>query len=446
MKEKVMPYSLECEQALLGMLIENNNLISETALKIDVDDFYKEIHRSIFKEILTLKNRGIIADITSLMVELKDNIEYQGNGGIVYLMQLQQAFITTANIGYSMKIITELSKRRKLILTATKMMESGYMDKETDVDQIFRESINTLHRISDGASSDLYVTSKTGLYDYVDVLEKKCSEDGSEILQTGYYDLDFFLTGGLQKKTFYLLAARPSMGKSAFAVNMLINMAKKSIASGIISLESSINKMFNRMFAIEAGVNSASFTQRKITDNEWGKVISTARKFYDEFAPICIADKGDITVEKIECLLEDMIKRHGIQVLVVDYIGLIAPSKERSRNEEVSVMSRKFANMTKKFNVPILVLSQLNREVSSRTDKRPHLHDLRDSGSLEQDADVVMMMYRDNYYNSETTSGNITEIIVRKNKDGLVGTTELLFQPEYTKFVNLEEGYGTKHV
>ena len=436
--EKIPPQSIDSEMSVLGAMLMDKEAIGSAMGLLEYDDFYRDAHRKIYQTIISMYNKNEPADIVTVSTRLQSTGEISSVGGMVYLTMLVDSVITSANIEYYAKIIQDKALLRKLIRTATKIVELGYSQYE-NVNEIMLQAEDMMSNMSHNKGKSGYVTTHHTLLPYLETVEQRYLNSGNMAgLATGYYDLDYML-GGLQPQQIIVIAARPSMGKSALMANITVYLSKKGISTGIISLESSQAKIIDRFISIDSQIDSMKIARGQLTKIDMDNITKTCGTFATKYSPICITIDDNHTMEGISNIAHKMKHEQNIGLLVIDHIGLITPSKKATREQEMAEISRKIRNLAKRLDIPIISISQLSRGVNARTDKRPTLSDLRDSGTIEQDADVVIFLYRDAYYDKNSLKGNITELIVAKNRDGKTGMVEVLFQPECLRFVNLSE-------
>lgn len=437
--DRVPPQNIEAEQCVLGaMLIEKSAIAKATEL-LRPEDFYKEIHKIIFSCILELASRNEAVDIITLVETLKRKEKLEEVGGLTYLSFLANAVPTAANLEYHAKIVSEKGVLRQLIQVATNIAAMGYEGSEyleTIVDKAEKSILEISSRNTGG---DFEPINKILMAAFNRIT--KLQADGGAItgVPTGFKDLDQ-MTAGLQPSDLILVAARPSMGKTALVLNIAQHVAireKKNVA--FFSLEMSKEQLVQRMLCSEAPIDSQKLRIGALEDKDWIRLIDAADRL--NASNIFIDDTAGITVAQMRGKARRLKAEHGLDLIIIDYLQLMQGSGGSGRNEnrqqEISEISRSLKAIARELSVPVIALSQLSRGVESRQIKRPMLSDLRESGSLEQDADIVAFLYREDYYDKETENKDITEIIVAKHRNGPVDTVNLLFQKKYTKFVNI---------
>lgn len=435
---KLPPHDIEAEQAVLGSMLTDSEAAASAIEVLRVEDFYREDHKAIYEAILNLYNRAEPIDIITLKAELTSIGKFEQVGGIEYLAELPEKVPTTTNAEKYIKIVEDKSMLRSLIKTANEIQALGY-DPMQEVEDIVDSAEKKIFNLVQGRNQKGYTAVKDVLVESFALLEKLYNQKQHITgVPTGFADLDY-KTAGLHNSDLILIAARPAMGKSAFVLNIASYAAvKANIPVVIFSLEMSKEQMVNRILASEAMVDSNKIRTGKIEDEDWTK-IAEATGILSE-APIFIDDTPGISMTEIRAKCRKLKMEQNIGLVVIDYLQLIAGNSKRSgsREQEISEISRSLKILAKELNVPVIALSQLSRAPEQRPDHRPMLSDLRESGAIEQDADIVMFLYRDDYYNEETDKKNIAEVIIAKHRSGSVGTVELLWLSNYTKFANID--------
>ncbi len=404
------------------------------------DDFYREDNRTIYSAILNLYNRAEPVDIITLRKELQSMKQLEAVGGLEYIAKLPDKVPTTANIEQYIRIVEEKSALRALLKTANELISLGY-DETEEVEDILDMAERKIFDVIQKRNQKGYTPIKDILVDSFTQLEQLYNQKQRITgVPTGFSDLDY-LTAGLHKSDLVIVAARPAMGKSAFALNIATNAAvRANVPVAIFSLEMSKEQMTNRILCSEAMVDSNKVRTGKVEDDDWQKLASASGELSQ--AQIYIDDTPGISVMEIRAKCRKMKLERDIGLVVIDYIQLVQGSNKRanaSREQEISEISRSLKILAKEINVPVIALSQLSRSVEQRPDHRPMLSDLRESGAIEQDADIVMFLYRDDYYNEDSEKKNIAEVILAKHRSGSTGTVELLWLGNYTKFANLDK-------
>ena len=439
---KVPPHDLEAEQAVLGCMLTDKDSVISAVEVLAEDDFYREDNKIIYKAMLNLYTKAEAVDIITLKDELSAMGKLDAIGGLEYLAELPDKVPTTANVERYIKIVEEKSTLRTLIKTANDIINFGYdptQDAEDIMDNAEKKIFNIMQKKNQSGYSSIKDILMDSITELEDLYNRKQHVTG---VPTGFIDLDK-MTAGLHNSDLVLVAARPAMDKSAFALNIATNAA---LAAGtgvaIFSLEMSKEQMANRILGSVAQVDGNSIRTGRIAEDDWVK-LATALGPLSE-APIYIDDTPGITITEIRTKCRKLKMEKDIGLVVIDYIQLIQGSGSRksgNREQEIAEISRSLKILAKELNVPVIALSQLSRAVESRPDHRPMLSDLRESGSIEQDADIVMFLYRDDYYNPDSEEKDISEVIIAKHRAGSTGTIKLLWMGNYTKFVNLARGY-----
>ncbi len=403
------------------------------------EDFYREDNKTIYIAILNLYNRAEPVDIITLKSELTSMGKFDSIGGLEYLAELPEKVPTTANVDKYIKIVEEKSILRNLIKTANEIIDLGY-DPTEDVEDIMDSAEKKIFNIMQSKNQKGYTPIKDILIETFAQIEQLYNQKQHITgIPTGFADLDY-KTAGLHGSDLVLVAARPAMGKSAFALNIATNAAiRAKVPVAIFSLEMSKEQMVNRILCSEAMVDSNKVRTGKLDEQDWTKLASSLGPLSE--AEIYIDDTPGVNVMEIRAKCRKLKLEKNIGLVVIDYLQLIQGSNKRvgSREQEISEISRSLKILAKEINVPVIALSQLSRAPEQRPDHRPMLSDLRESGAIEQDADIVMFLYRDDYYNEDSEKKNIAEVILAKHRAGSTGTVELLWLGNYTKFVNIDK-------
>ena len=436
---KIPPHDVDAEQAILGSMLTDQDAVIDAMEVLKPEDFYREDNKFIYQAIINLYNRGEPIDIITVKAELTSMQKFEAVGGIEYLATLPDKVPLVANADKYIKIVEEKSILRQLIKAANEIQSLGYAQNE-EIDNIVDQSEKMIFNIMQGKNQKGYTQIKDVLVETFAELEKLYNQKETITgVPTGFADLDY-KTAGLHNSDLILIAARPAMGKSAFALNIATYAAintKKPVV--IFNLEMSKEQLVNRMLCSEAMVDSNKIRTGKIDEEDWIK-LATALGPLSE-APIYIDDTPGISVAEIRAKCRKLKLEKNIGLVVIDYLQLIQGSGKRnaSREQEISEISRSLKILAKELDVPVIALSQLSRAAEARQDHRPMLSDLRESGAIEQDADIVMFLYRDDYYNPDSEKKNIAEVILAKHRAGSTGTVELLWMGNYTKFANLDK-------
>ena len=436
--DRMPPASIEAEQAVLGAMLLKPDAVTTAAEELSADDFYRETHRLIFEAMMQLKERTEPVDLVTLTEQLKKADKLAKIGGIPALSLIANSVPTAANVHYHARIVHEKAQLRSLINAATEIAGAAY-ESADEVDDIMDSAEKRILAVSSGKRSKDFVPLQDILLDTLEQIDRRYNNKGCITgLPTGFTELDH-LTAGLQKSDLILVAARPSMGKTAFTLNIAAHVvlrAKEPVA--FFSLEMSKEQLVQRLLCSEGRIDSQRLRVGELEEKEWGDLIDTANRL--SAAPLYIDDTPGITVMELRSKARRLKAEHGLSLIVIDYLQLMQGRTSKSgdnRQQEISEISRSLKALARELDVPVIALSQLSRSVESRQIKRPMLSDLRESGSLEQDADIVMFLYREDYYDPETENKNITEVIIAKHRNGPVDTVDLTFLKQFTKFGNL---------
>ena len=436
---KVPPHDTEAEQAVIGSMLTDKDAIIASIEALKEDDFYREDNKTIYSAILNLYNRAEPVDIITLKAELSSLGKLEAVGGLEYLAELPDKVPTTANVDKYIKIVEEKSLLRNLLKTANEIIKLGY-DETQEVDLIMDQAEKRIFETIQSRNQKGYFSIKDILVDTFTELEQLYNQKQHITgVPTGFADLDY-KTAGFHNSDLILVAARPAMGKSAFALNIASYAATRgNVPVAIFSLEMSKEQMVNRILCSEAMVDSNKVRTGKIDDEDWTKLAEASGTLSE--SKIFIDDTPGISIMEIRAKCRKLKLEQDIGLVVIDYLQLVQGSGKRgaSREQEIAEISRSLKILAKEINVPVIALSQLSRAPEQRPDHRPMLSDLRESGSIEQDADIVMFLYRDDYYNEDSEKKNIAEVIISKHRSGSTGTVELLWLGNYTKFANIEK-------
>ncbi len=442
---RVPPHSEDAEIAVLGALMMDNKAISKVLESLDEESFYDARHRTLFKTIISMFDKNITIDIVTLSEELYRNKLLDAVGGTYYLTEIDARTPTAANVDYYAKIVQERALKRKLIETAGQILDRSY-DDATDALEEIDAAEQAIFRIADKRYQRGYSTIKKVTEKAVGLLQQIAERDYKAMtgIPTGYRKLDEIL-GGLQNSDLIILAGRPSMGKTALALSIARNIAvdeKQYVA--FFSIEMSAVSLAMRLISNEAEINAHDIRTGNITDKHMKKIISNLDNIY--LSPMIIDDSPTLTMMEFRSKCRRLKAEYDIKVVFLDYLQLVSSPKAESREREISIISSSLKQVAKELDIPIVALAQLNRSVESRGDKRPLLSDLRESGSIEQDADVVMFVNRPEFYSIKNyedgmqTEGT-AEIIVGKQRNGPIGTARLAFKKDFARFENLAFGF-----
>jgi replicative DNA helicase len=435
---RVPPHNIDAEQSVLGAMILDKEAIVMSTELIRGEDFYKEAHKEIYDAIIALYSRDEPVDLVTLSEELGQRQTLEAIGGITYLTSLSSAVPTTTNVKYYAKIVEEKSILRRLIKASSEILEKGYQAEE-EVNNILDLAEKNIFDISQKKSQEGFTGIREVLleaFDQIDSLYK--NKGGITGLTTGFVDIDR-KTSGLQRSDLILIAARPSMGKTAFSINVAQNAAIKTDASvAIFSLEMSKEQLVQRMLSSESHIEIQKIRTGGLTEDEWPKLAKAMGPLAQ--AKIFIDDTPGITVMEMKAKCRRLKMEQGLDLVLIDYLQLMSgDGRSESRQQEISNISRSLKGLAREMDCPVIALSQLSRAPELRADHRPILSDLRESGAIEQDADIVMFLYRDEYYHDDSEKKNIGEVIIAKQRNGSTGTVELAWLGPFTKFANLDK-------
>ena len=442
MLDKVPPQNLEAEQSVLGSMLLDKEAIIRAQEVLRAEDFYQDAHRHIFTAICDLFNRGDAVDLVTMAEAMNARNSLDIVGGAAYLSTLANVVPTAANIEHYAHIVEEKATLRALINASSQILARGYQPDQ-ELASILDEAERSIFNISQRRLARGYTMLRDVLDKALDHIEFLYAHKGEVTgVPTGFKDLDD-LTSGLQPSDLFILAARPSMGKTQLGLNLVRYAAvEKGIPSAIFSLEMSKEQLATRLLATEGTIDSQRLRTGHLTEEHWQRLTNALGRLSE--APILIDDTPAISIMEMRARARRMKSEHGLGMIMVDYLQLMsAPGNKENRQQEISEISRSLKALARELHVPVLALSQLSRSVESRNDKRPLLSDLRESGSIEQDADVVAFIYRDDYYNRESEKPNITEVILAKQRNGPVGMVELVFLKEFGKFVAVDKHHPT---
>lgn len=443
---KVPPQNIEAEQSVLGAILIENSALYKAIELVSANDFYKEAHRRIFLAMLELCEKNEAIDLVTLTEYLRKKNEIESIGGATYLSLLSNAVPTAANIRYHSKIVREKALLRNLISTATEIVTRGYEDSQ-DIEELLDYAENAIFSISEKKIRPSFIAIKDIITDSFETIER-LSEKKELVtgISTGFDKLDT-LTSGFQPSDLIIVAGRPSMGKTAFCLCIAQHAGiKKRQPVAIFSLEMAKEQLVMRMLCAEARVDSHKLRSGFLSKSDWPKLTTAAERLSE--APIFIDDTPGTSVLEMKAKARRLKAEHDLSLVIVDYLQLMSGRLDRrrggadTREQEISEISRSLKALAKELSVPVVALSQLNRAVESRHDKRPMLADLRESGAIEQDADVILFIFREEVYKPTEENKGIAEIIIGKQRNGPVGTVELAFIDKYTRFENLDKMHG----
>ena len=436
--KRILPHSPEAEQSVIGSMIMSRDAIVEASEIITGADFYQQQYGIVFEAMIELHDEGKAVDLITLQERLKEKDLPPEISSMEFVRDLLSAVPTSANVKYYAEIVAEKSMLRKLIKTTEEITNACYVGKEKTQD-ILEVTEKKIFDLVQNRGSEEFVPIRQVVLNAIEKIEKASRSQGSVTgIPTGFIDLDYKMSG-FQPSDLILVAARPSMGKTAFVLNIAQYMAfHNDVTAAIFSLEMSKEQLVNRLLALESKVDSQNIRTGNLEDEEWAKLIEGANIIGK--SNLIIDDKPGISISELRSKCRKYKMEHNLGVIFIDYLQLMTGSgRSESRQQEISEISRSLKALARELNVPVVALSQLSRAVEQRPDHRPMLSDLRESGAIEQDADVVMFIYRDDYYNKDSENKNIAEIIIAKQRNGPIGTVNLVWLPNYTKFVNMKK-------
>lgn len=438
MMERVPPHNHEAEQSVIGAIfLEPQALITASEILMP-DDFYRTAHQKIFQTMIRLSDQGKAIDVVTVTEELSAKKELEDVGGLSYLSELANAVPTAANIAHYAKIVEEKALLRRLIRTATKIVEDGYT-REDEVEVLLSEAEKKMMEVAHRKNAGDFKHIKDVLVQTYDNIEQLQFREGDVTgIPTGFRDLDR-ITAGFQRNDLIIVAARPSVGKTAFALNIAQSVAVKARENvAIFSLEMGADQLVMRMLCAEGNIDAQVLRTGALQEEDWRKLTIAMGSLSN--AGIFIDDTPGVRVNEVRAKCRRLAQEHGLGMILIDYLQLIQGSGKpgENRQQEVSEISRSLKGLARELKVPVIALSQLSRGVEQRQDKRPMMSDLRESGSIEQDADIVAFLYRDDYYDKESESKNQIEIILAKQRNGPTGTVTLAFKKEYNKFLDID--------
>ena len=435
--KRILPHSLEAEQSVIGSMIMDREAIEVAAGMITGEDFYNKQYAVLFETMVEMNDEGSPVDLITLQNRLREKEVPPEVSSLEFVRELITAVPTSANIKYYANIVSEKATLRRLIRLNEDIANTCYVGKES-LEYILDDTEKKVFQLVQKRTTDDFVPIRQVVMNTLDRIEAAAKNKGSVTgVPTGFIDLDY-RTAGMQPSDLILIAARPSMGKTALALNIAQYVAfKKNMTIAIFSLEMSKEQLVNRMFSLESNVDAQKLRTGQLNDQDWERLIESAGIIGK--SNLIIDDTPGISVAELRSKCRKYKLEQNLSLIIIDYLQLMTGSgRSDSRQQEISDISRSLKSIARELNVPVVALSQLSREAEKRPDHRPMLSDLRESGAIEQDADVVMFIYRDDYYNHDTDKKGISEIIIAKQRNGPIGTVELAWLPEYTKFANLE--------
>ena len=439
--KRISPHSIEAEQSVIGSMIMDKDAIVTVSEILIAEDFYQNQYGVLFDAMVELFNEGKPVDLVTLQNRLKEKELPPELSSLEFIRDLVAVVPTSTNAKYYANIVKEKAILRKLIKVTEGITNECYLSKES-VEVILEDTEKKVFDIVQNRSGSDFVSIDKIVLQSLESIEAASKSKGSVTgIATGFYDLDY-RTAGLQPSDLILVAARPSMGKTAFVLNIAEYVAVKShVCTAIFSLEMSKDQLVKRMLAMNSRVDSQAIRSGELKDEDWGKLVESVKTIGN--SRLIIDDTPGISIAELRSKCRKFKLEHNLGLVIIDYLQLMTGNrKSESRQQEVSEISRSLKALAREINAPIIALSQLSRAVEQRPDKRPMLSDLRESGAIEQDADVVMFIYRDDYYNHDTEEPGVAEIIIGKQRNGPTGTVKLGWQANFTKFVNLERAYS----
>ena len=442
--KRVMPHSVEAEQSVVGAMLMDKDAILAASEIICGDDFYQNAYGVIFDSMVELFNEGKPVDLITLQERLKEKEVPPEISSLEFVRDLVAAVPTSANVRYYAQIVSDKAVMRKLIKMNDELSNICYAGNEP-LESVLEKTEKSVFQLLQNRNAGEYVPIRQVVMNALEKVEKASKSKGTVTgIPTGFIDLDYKLSG-LQPSDLVLVAARPSMGKTAFVLNIAQYVAfKKDKCTAIFSLEMSKEQLVNRLFSLESQVDAQALRTGNMKDSDWEKLIEAAGIIGQ--SNLIIDDTPRISISELRSKCRKYKMEHGLDLIIIDYLQLMSGSvggRSESRQQEISDISRSLKALARELNVPVIALSQLSRAVEQRPDKRPMLSDLRESGAIEQDADVVMFIYRDEYYNKDSEYKKQAEIIIAKQRNGPVGTVHLAWLGEYTKFANLSRQENT---
>ena len=436
--KRVLPHSPEAEQSVIGSMLMDREAIVVASELISGEDFYNKQYGMLFETMVELNDQGSPVDIVTLQDRLKEKDVPPEVSSLEFMGELVRAVPTSANIKYYANIVAEKSTLRRLIRLNEEIANTCYAGKE-NLEYILEDTEKRVFQLVQRRNTGDFVPIRQVVMNAMDKIEAASRNKGAVTgIPTGFVDLDY-RTAGMQPSDLVLIAARPSMGKTAFVLNIAQHVAfKQNKTVAIFSLEMSKEQLVNRMFSLESRVDAQHLRTGQLNDQEWERLIESAGVIGR--SNLIIDDTPGISISELRSKCRKFKLEHNLSMIIIDYLQLMSGSgRSDSRQQEISDISRSLKAIARELGVPVLALSQLSRAVEQRPDHRPMLSDLRESGAIEQDADVVMFIYRDDYYNHDTDRKDIAEIIIAKQRNGPIGTIELAWLPMYTKFANLQK-------
>jgi replicative DNA helicase len=436
--KKIPPHSIEAEQSVIGSMIMDKDAIVTASEIISSDDFYHQQYGILFDAMVELFNEGRPVDLVTLKNRLEEKELPEELSSLEFIRDLITAVPTSANVRYYANIVREKAVLRRLIKVTEGITNECYLNREK-LEVILEQTEKQVFDVVQNKSAGDFVSIKDVVISSLESIEAAAKNKGRVTgISTGFYDLDY-KTAGFQPSDLILIAARPSMGKTAFVLNIAEYVAVKSnITTAIFSLEMSKDQLVKRILAMNSKVDSQAIRSGELQDDDWIKLVESARTIGN--SGLIIDDTPGISIGELRSKCRKFKLEHNLGLVIIDYLQLMTggSKKTESRQQEISDISRSLKSLAREIQAPVVALSQLSRAVEQRPDKRPMLSDLRESGAIEQDADVVMFIYRDDYYNHDSEDAGVSEIIIGKQRNGPTGTVKLAWLSQFTKFANLE--------
>ncbi len=436
--KRILPHSDDAERAVIGSMLMDTDAVVTASEMITGDDFYQRKYGILFDAMVDMNNKNIPVDLITLQEELKTRDVPEELASVEFLSDLLNSISTSVNIKQYAKLVADKSALRRMIKANEEIANLCYLDKEP-VEAIMETTEKRIFDLLQRKSADDFVPIQEVVLNVINKIEMAARHKGTVTgISTGFYDLDY-KTSGLQPSDLILIAARPSMGKTAFVLNLAQYIAvRNKVPTAIFSLEMSKDQLINRVLSMESKVDSQAMRTGNLSQADWEKLIESAGVISE--APLIIDDTPGISIGDLRSKCRKYKLENNLGLVIIDYLQLMTGGGRgsESRQQEISDISRALKALARELNAPVIALSQLSRACETRPDHRPMLSDLRESGAIEQDADVVMFIYRDDYYNKDTDKKNISEIIIAKQRNGPIGTVELVWLPNYTKFANKE--------
>ncbi len=435
--KRVLPHSIEAEQSVIGSMLMDREAVIAASEIIVGSDFYQHQYGVMFDAMVELFNEGKPVDLVTLQDRLKEKDVPPEVSSLDFVRDIITMVPTSANIRSYANIVREKAVLRKLIRTTEEIANTCYAGKDA-LEDILADTEKSIFNLLQSRSAQEFVPIKQVAINVLEKIEMAYRTQGTVTgVPTGFIDLDYKLSG-FQPSDFILIAARPSMGKTAFVLNVVDYVSvRKGLPCMVFSLEMSKEQLVNRMLSMESNVDAQKLRNGSLTDSDWDAVVEGVGIIGN--AKLVIDDTPGISISELRSKCRKMKLEHGLSIVIIDYLQLMSGSGKgasESRQQEISEISRSLKALARELQAPVVALSQLSRACETRTDHRPMLSDLRESGAIEQDADVVMFLYRDDYYNKDTEHPNEAEVIIAKQRNGPIGTVNLIWKPEFTKFVN----------